>query len=110
MKLKCFAIYDAAAQVYMAPFFQSTVGLAIRQFEQVANDPSTSVSKYPQDFTLFEIGSYDDSNGRMDPHDAPLPLGTALEYQRKEAQEQPWQEVAALAEVRPNGNHDSPGS
>lgn len=109
---KMFAIYDAKAEAYMVPFFCDTVGLAIRQMEDVVSNPELSVSKYPEDFTLFEIGSYDPSTGTISGRDALLPLGNGLEFKRNlkdQRQLDAWPEEAARAADRLNGNHDSPG-
>lgn len=109
--MKAFAIYDAKAEAYMTPFFCQTVGLAIRQMEGVVSNPELSVSQYPEDFTLFEIGSYDPQTGTLTPRDALLPLGNGLEFRRNlkdERQLDAWPETAQAA-VKPNGNHDSPG-
>lgn len=92
MKLKAFSIYDVKSESYSPPFFQNTVGLAIRMFTEAANDPETRIAKYPTDFTIFEIGTFDDSSGTIIPREANIPLGTALEYvDRSQQQELPWE-------------------
>lgn len=60
-----FAVYDGKGQFYGVPFFMPQVGLAVRAFADLANDPNTTVYKHPGDFTLYEIGSFDDSTGEM---------------------------------------------
>ncbi|QXP08059.1 MAG: nonstructural protein [Arizlama microvirus] len=80
MKLKVFAVYDSKAEQYKPPFVLSTKGLALRSWAQLLEDENTDPSKFPADFTLFELGEYDDSNGKMLPHPTPLSLGTGLEH------------------------------
>ena len=91
MILKAFSIYDVKSEAYSPPFFQNTVGLAVRMFTEAANDPETRIAKYPTDFTLMEIGTFDDSSGTIKPHDANVPLGAALEYVHPEQPDLPWQ-------------------
>lgn len=90
MKLKAFSIYDVKSEAYSPPFFQNTVGLAVRMFTEAANDPETRIAKYPTDFTLMEIGTFDDSSGTIKPHEANIPLGAALEYVQPKQPDVPW--------------------
>lgn len=91
MMLKVFSIYDIKAETYSPPFFLQTVGLAIRTFTDVANDRESRVHKYPEDFTLFEIGTFNDTSGTIIPREANLPLGGALEFINKGPEITPWQ-------------------
>lgn len=75
-----FSIYDCKAEAYMAPQCFHTKGQCIRAFAELANDKSTNVGKYPEDFTLFEVGEYDDSNCGFNLLPTPNSLGKALEF------------------------------
>jgi len=81
---KVFSIYDSKAELYMKPFHMATKGQAIRGFADLANDESTDVGKHPQDFTLFEIGEYDDERGEYTMHTTKTSLGIAIEFKRGE--------------------------
>jgi len=59
--LKMFTVYDSKAETYLRPFTMNSTGEAIRGFITTLNDPSTEFCKYPADFTLFEIGTFDPS-------------------------------------------------
>lgn len=80
MKLKAFTIYDTKLEAYMQPFFMAAKGQALRAFSDTVNDASTQFNKHPQDFTLFEIGEYDDSSGQLTSLKTPLSLGVAIEF------------------------------
>lgn len=80
MKLKMFCVYDSKAEAFMQPFFMNSTGEAVRSWQDVVNDPKTQFNKHPADFTLFELGEYDDSSGSIAMHNAKIPLGTALEH------------------------------
>lgn len=81
MTLKIFAVRDTKTEAYMQPFFMNTRGQAIRAFsDEVANEKS-QFSKHPEDYILFEIGAYDDSNGTLIPSE-PTSLGCAIDFVR----------------------------
>ena len=63
----------------MRPFFEQAKGLAIRAFADLVNDPSTVVGKHPQDFTLFEIGNFDQDNGEIIVQDK-RSIGNGVEF------------------------------
>lgn len=79
MILKVFAVHDSKVGAYLQPFFQRSKGEALRSWEGVCNDGQSAMSKFPADFTLFEIGEYDDSTGVIKPHEAKISLATGLE-------------------------------
>lgn len=87
MILKMYTVYDSKVNAYLQPFFMKSNGEALRAWEESCNDNKTSFYKYPQDFTLFEIGIWDDSTGSTALHDAKFSLGTALEFKRIETQQ-----------------------
>lgn len=82
--VKVFSVYDAKANCYMQPFFALTKGLGTRVFAEWADDENHPCGKWPDDFTLFEIGEWDDQQGVLINHAANISLGTALEYKNKE--------------------------
>lgn len=89
MMSKVFAVYDSKIGSFMAPFFMPTKGHALRAFENLVNDPNTTVCKYPSDFTLFELGEFDDQSGALTLHEAKISLGLALEFVRKPIDQAP---------------------
>ncbi len=75
-----YAIYDLKAKAYALPFFAINAAVALRQFGSLCNQPESSVSKYPEDYILFEIGEFDDVKGLLSGLDKPVSLGKALQY------------------------------
>lgn len=71
MKQKVFAIRDSKAEVYLQPFFRKTHGEAERDFRQLVKDEKSLVSKYPEDYDLYFIGSYDDELGAIEKLETP---------------------------------------
>lgn len=84
MKFKCFAVYDVKAEAFLPPFFMANKGQAIRAFGDACSDSGHAFFKHASDYTLFEIGEFDDSLGQLINHDANIPLGVASEYTSKE--------------------------
>lgn len=80
MKLKIFAVYDTKAEAYARPFFDQSRGSALRSFADIANDSTHPIGKHPGDYTLFEIGEYNDQNGEIKNNDANVALGAAIEF------------------------------
>ena len=49
-------------------------------FSDALADKEHLFSKHPEDYTLFEIGDFDDQKGRFIMHDANVSIGCALEF------------------------------
>lgn len=63
--LKVFTIRDGACEAFMRPFFAQAAGAAIREFADLANNPEHPVGQHPEDYTLFEIGWFDEATGEI---------------------------------------------
>lgn len=80
MLLNAYSIFDSKAEAFNQPFFRLKHGVSIREFTEVSNDEKSNISRNPEDFTLFHIGSYDDSTGLLTALPTPVSLGLALEF------------------------------
>lgn len=60
---RVFALHDSKAKVFGNPFFMPHVGQAVRNVQEAAKDSNSMLAKYPGDFTLFELGQYDEFTG-----------------------------------------------
>lgn len=78
--MKVFTVFDSKAGAYLNPFFLNSTGEAIRAFGDTANDPNTGIGKHPEDYSLFEIGEYDNKTGRITHLETHTPLGNGIEY------------------------------
>lgn len=67
MNLNVYSLFDQAAEAFTQPFFLHNDGLAIRAFQDNVNAPDTNVGQHPEQFTLFKLGSYNDTNGELSP-------------------------------------------
>ncbi len=61
MKHKMFSIFDVKAQAYLPPFCLHETAMAVRSFSDCVNSGDHAFGRHPGDYTLFELGSFDDS-------------------------------------------------
>lgn len=62
---KVFAVRDAAGEMYGHPFLQTTRALAIRHIKRGMQDPKSNLVVNAKDFTLMEIGEYNDETAEL---------------------------------------------
>lgn len=66
MKTKLFSVYDHITQTYGQPFPAMSPADACRQITTViATSPQSLITNNPKDYTLFEIGEFDDHKGEF---------------------------------------------
>lgn len=65
MKTLGFSIFDTKMEHFGVPFFMPTRSAAIRAFNDLADDRNSNISKHRMDYTLFELGEFDDLSGEM---------------------------------------------
>lgn len=80
--LKCFSVYDSKAAAFVTPFFCANAAIAIRSFEHAANNEGHDFHRFGADYTLFELGEFQDESGHFNMHAQPLNLGTASSFIR----------------------------
>ncbi len=78
--MKIFTVYDSKAKAYLTPFFIKTTGEALRQFTDIVNNKEHYFSQHPEDYSLFEIGTYDEQLGQVKQYDSNLMLANATEF------------------------------
>jgi len=71
MILGVYAVYDSGIAAWMAPLYMRNKGEALRWWQEICNNPESKCGKHPTDFTLFEIGSWDDATCKFSLFDAP---------------------------------------
>lgn len=80
MITKVLAVFDNKVGTFAQPFFSQTLSSAKRAFADACSDPSTMLSKHPEDYTLFLLGDFNDETGFLDPLSAPENLGLAASF------------------------------
>jgi len=80
MEHKIFSIYDQKAYAYLPPFTLPTADMAERTFMDCVNSQDHAFGRNPADYTLFELGTYDDNKGLISPHEVVRTIGNGIEY------------------------------
>lgn len=67
------AVRDSKSDVFGRPFIMGQIGQAIRSFDDEVNRAAeeNTMFHHPEDFALYQIGHYDDQDGRLVPLDVP---------------------------------------
>lgn len=70
MKLFLYALRDSKTDQFGNPMAMQAKGQAIRSVADEINrkDPQNLLSTHPQDFELYELGTYDTDTGVYDTH------------------------------------------
>lgn len=80
MKLTMLSVYDSKAEAYLQPLFAQTQAVGVRMFKQAVNEEEHMFHIHAADYTLFEIGTFDQNSAKMTLHKAPLVLGNAIQF------------------------------
>lgn len=65
MILKMYCIYDRKTEIHHPPNMAHNTGHALRVFTEIFATPNQVFGKYPEDFQIFEVGSFDDQSGML---------------------------------------------
>lgn len=71
MKMQMFVIYDSKAEVYNKPFYQLNDACALRTARDLRSTPNNEINNNPEDYSMFHLGEYDDSNAQIDLNSSP---------------------------------------
>lgn len=80
MLWKVYSIFDSKVGAYGRPFFDQSKGSVIRSVTEAVNDKTTTFGKYPSDFVLFELGTFDELSCSFDLYAGPVSIGCLVEF------------------------------
>lgn len=80
MKINLYAVQDVKADRFNSPFPSQTHAEAMRTFGETCLNTKTLWNKYPEDFRLFLVGSFDDTTCQMESIPVPTFLAAATDY------------------------------
>lgn len=62
------SVFDAGVSAYGRPVFVAGPGASVRSFQDEVNRAAddNTMFKYPGDFALFKLGTFDDATGRFE--------------------------------------------
>lgn len=64
---KIFCILDEKANAFLTPFVSENAATATRALQGAANDKQSFLGLYPEDYSVYELGSFDDQTGVIVP-------------------------------------------
>lgn len=76
---KVWAVRDDKAKAFSPPQLAKTLGTAERDFRGILGNKDTLPAKNPEDFSMFELGEYDEDKGLMIPLDTPRHIAKAID-------------------------------
>jgi len=79
-KLKIFTVKDHKVGIFMRPFFELHVGSALRSWEEACRSSESPFNKFPNDFSLFLVGEFDDLTGELRQLDSPEHMSAARDH------------------------------
>lgn len=85
-KLIVASVRDQKADAFMQPIFTVTRGTAERSFAQALKDKDSPFAQTPEDYSMWELGTFDEASGVIEPHPhGPQLMVQALQLLAKEA-------------------------
>lgn len=86
--MKVYGIFDSKVKRFVGPpFLMETPEQALRGFVKEANNAQSDICAHPEDFSLHELGEFDEEKGSFENHAAPVNLGLAAQYKRSVVQD-----------------------
>jgi hypothetical protein len=61
-----YCIYDVKAEAYLLPFFVQNENILRRMITDTLNDPNHQFTKHPEDYIVYELGSFSDREGKLE--------------------------------------------
>lgn len=71
MKRNIYCVYDSQVKSYMTPMFMENDGAAVRALQNAVNSQDNDIGMYPQHFTLFHLGTFDNQTAEFDLNTTP---------------------------------------
>lgn len=66
MKVIVVAVFDRALGGFNRPFYVAARGLAVRSFADEVNRPDGDLGKHPEDYELWQLGTWDEESGEFE--------------------------------------------
>lgn len=78
-----YSVFDSKSRTFCNPFVSINQFTALRDFRSASNDPASDIAKYPEDFTLYQLASFDDESGLLAPEPQAVNLGMAIQFKQE---------------------------
>lgn len=80
MQFNVYSVHDLKASAFLPPFFMANDAMACRIFTECARDSKHQFGKWPGDYILYRIGTFDDLLGFVQGLAVPVSLGLASTF------------------------------
>lgn len=70
--MRLYSLFDRCHGQHGAPYQAPNDALAVRLFEEAAMDSASLFSKFPDDFTIFYVGDFDENTAQFQPANPPV--------------------------------------
>lgn len=80
MQLTAFSVYDSKVEAFIQPFFAPKRAVGLRLFKAACNNESADFNRFAADYTLFELGEFNQETAEFILHPSPVNLGVALTF------------------------------
>lgn len=89
MSYGIYSIFDSAAGVFTAPTIDISDASAIRNFQMAIENSGSIMNFKPDDFCLYQLGTFDVETGKIDAWPVPsrLIVGSDGDYRKEIANE-----------------------
>lgn len=86
MMMVVLAVRDKATEAFGRPMFVLARGQGVRSFSDEVNRkaPDNSLNQHPEDYSLWELGSYDDSSAKFTLLPEPRKIADGLDVSKGE--------------------------
>lgn len=104
-----FTVHDVAAGVFNKPFYEDSIGLAMRGFKTMIDEPTSQICKFPEDFELYYLGTFNQATAEHTHLRTPMPIMNAKTGPRVDPNDQDFVKDLACtyAEMRKAINEGS---
>lgn len=66
MKYEIYSVFDTKVGAFGNPVFFRSKGEALRTLTDACNDPKSDLGRHAGDYVLHRVGSWDDTNARLE--------------------------------------------
>jgi len=70
--VKVYTLFDEKAAFYGSPFYCKTDNEALRMVSDAARSTETLIGTHPEDYSLYNVGQFDDNAGKLIPENVPV--------------------------------------
>jgi len=77
---RVYSIRDVKTNVYNTPYFQTHKAGSMRMFAELCSDKQSTINKFPADFQLYELGTFNSETGKFTSHPEPIYLASPSDF------------------------------